>query len=169
MKIITFWNRYKKNRMAVIGLVLLTIIFLTALLAPFISPYSPWRTRAGPILLPPSPGYPMGTDDLGRDILSQLMWGSRISLVVGFFAAGISAFIGIVIGSISGYYGKNLDKILMSLAEFILVIPNFVLALTMVALYGSSYLIIIFVIAFAGWPSTARLVRGEFLTQMERA
>jgi len=169
MKIRAFWNRYSKNKMAVLGLILLTIIFAMALLAPLIAPYSPWRIRVGPTLTPPCPGYPMGTDDLGRDILSQLIWGTRISLVVGFFSAGISTLIGIFIGSMSGYYSGKLDKILMGLAELFLVIPNFVLALTLVALYGSSFYIIILVIGMAGWPSTARLVRGEFLSHRERA
>jgi peptide/nickel transport system permease protein len=168
MKFKTFWIRFKRNNTAIFGLILILLILAMALFAPIIAPYSPTRIRVGPRLVPPNLKYLLGTDDLGRDILSQIIWSSRISLLVGFVSAAISTLVGIIIGSISGYFGGFIDKILMRFTEVILVIPTFVLTLALVALYGSSYIIVIIVLSFASWPSTARLVRAEYLSQKER-
>lgn len=169
MKIREFWDRYKRNRLGAFGLIVLISIFLTAIFAPFIAPHSPWALNVGPRLKPPAVDYPMGTDDLGRDILSQVIWGCRISLFVGFVASLLTTLIGIIAGALAGYYGGYIDIILMRITDVIIVLPTFVLALMMVSLYGNSFYVIVVVIATTGWTSTARLVRAEYLTHKERA
>jgi len=110
----------------------------------------------------------MGTDDLGRDILSGILWGARVSMAVGLLAALTSTGIGVVVGALAGFYGKMLDDLLMRVTEFFLVIPRFFLVLVMVALFGNSLWHVILVIGVLSWPVTARLVRVEFLSLREK-
>jgi peptide/nickel transport system permease protein len=110
----------------------------------------------------------MGTDDLGRDILSGVLWGARVSIAVGLLAALTSTVIGVVIGAAAGFYGRTLDDVLMRVTEFFLVIPRFFLVLVMVALFGNSVWHVILVIGILSWPVTARLVRVEFLSLREK-
>jgi len=118
--------------------------------------------------LPPTANYPFGTDDLGRDIYSNVIYGARTSMMVGLLAAGISVLIGILVGAFSGYYGGKLDDLLMRSSEIFLVLPTFLLALIIVAIFGTNINNIIFAIAIVSWPRTARLLRAEFLTMKER-
>lgn len=113
--------------------------------------------------LPPSPKYLFGTDDVGRDVFHQVVVGAQTSVMVGLIAAMVSTIIGLIVGSMSGYYGRGTDVILMRATEFFMVIPMFILALVMVAILGASIWNIIFAIGILSWPRTARLVRGEFL------
>jgi len=106
-----FWNRFKKNKLAVAGGIIVLALFFTAILAPLISPYDPNDIDRKHILEQPNMKHLLGTDDLGRDVLSRMIWGSRISLAVGFVAVGISTFIGITLGALSGYYGGWKDRI----------------------------------------------------------
>jgi len=148
--------------------VVLTVFFTTlALMAPLISPYDPLR-MVGQSFRPPEDKHPMGTDDLGRDIYSGMLFGARISLMVGYLAAAASIAIGVIIGGVSGYYGGRIDDIMMRITELFLVIPRFFLALILVALFGASVWNLIFAIAILSWPGTARLVRAEFLSLKER-
>jgi peptide/nickel transport system permease protein len=154
--------------MAVGGLVLIVFIFLIAGVASFLAPYDPGKTEVSMKLKPPSPLHFLGTDQLGRDVFSRMLFGSRISLSVGFIAVGISIFIGILVGAIAGYYGGWLDSLLMRFVDTMLCFPSFFLILTVVALMGPSILNIMVVIGITSWMGTARFVRAEFLSLRER-
>jgi len=162
-----FIYQFKKNRVAVAGAVVIAFMVLLAIIGPAIAPYSPYAF-VGPAMQPPSPQFWMGTDDLGRDVLSRFIYGTRISMIVGFLAAATSVILGITLGAVSGYFGGLVDQVLMRTAELFQVLPQFFLALVLVALFGSSYVIIILVIGLLSWPSVARLARSEFLTLRER-
>lgn len=162
-----FWKRYRKNRAAVFGLLAIGFVIVVALITPYLDISSPFKMGEKP-LSPPSKANIMGTDDLGRDVMSRVMHGSRISLMVGFLASLTSTLIGILLGAPSGYYGGLIDDILMRITELFQVIPRFFLALIFVAIFGPSMWNIIIVIGFLSWPVTARLVRAEFLSLKER-
>jgi len=163
-----FWRQYSKSRTAVIGILLLTAICLVAVAAPIITWLPPLKSAVGNPFVPPTAKHPFGTDDLGRDIYSNVVYGARTSLMVGLLAAGISALIGILVGATAGYYGDRIDDLLMRTSEIFLVLPTFLLALIIVAVFGTSIKNIIFAIAVVSWPRTARLLRAEFLTIKER-
>ncbi len=167
MAVRDFWRKYKRNRTAVLGLIVTLVFCLIAILAPLISPFKPLSTGKDSFHAPDSK-YFMGTDDLGRDIFSGVLWGARTSIMTGLLAALTSTLIGVIIGSISGYYGGMKDVVLMRLTEFFLVIPRFFLVLMIVALFGSSIWNVIIVIGVLSWPVTARLVRAEFLSLKEK-
>lgn len=160
-----FWYRYRRNRLGVFGLVVVVSLLLVAVLAPWLAPYDPWSTSRNRFLPPLSPGHLLGTDQLGRDVLSGVIWGARVSLLVGFAAAATAMIIGIVVGAISGYFGGAVDAALMRITELFQVIPRFVLALLVVALFGSGLGKLILVIGLLSWPQIARLVRGQYLSQ----
>lgn len=164
---LNFWKKYKRNKAAVFGLLIVLFFILLAIISPVISTFKPLTTGNDSFFKPGSK-YLMGTDDLGRDIFSGVLYGSRVSIVVGLLAALTSTLIGILIGSLSGYYGGLIDDLLMRLTEFFQVIPRFFLALVIIALFGSSIWNIIIVIGILSWPITARLVRVEFLSLKER-
>ena len=163
----TFWEKYKRNRSALFGLYLVLFFVAMAILSSWIAPFAP-LTIGKDSFHPPDLTYLMGTDDLGRDLLSGVLWGSRVSLMVGLLAALTSTLIGVIVGSLSGYYGGAVDDLLMRITEFFLVIPRFFLVLIIVALFGNSIWNIIFVIGILSWPVTARLVRAEFLSLREK-
>jgi len=163
-----FWRYFKKNRLAVGGLVMVIIIFLIAIFAAVLSPYDPDKTEVSLKLKPPSSQNYLGTDHLGRDVFSRMLYGSRVSLTVGFIAVGISIFIGILIGTTAGYYGGWIDSVLMRFVDTMLCFPSFFLILTIVALLGPSIYNIMIVIGITSWEGTARFVRAEFLTLRER-
>ncbi|MFB3885544.1 MAG: ABC transporter permease [Thermodesulfobacteriota bacterium] len=164
----TFWHYFRKRRMAVGGLALIIVIFLVAGLASFLAPYDPGKTEVSVKLKPPSSLYYLGTDQLGRDVFSRMLYGSRISLSVGFVAVGISIFLGILVGAIAGYYGGWTDSLLMRFVDTMLCFPSFFLILTVVALLGPSIFNIMVVIGITSWMGTARFVRAEFLSLRQR-
>ena len=167
-KVGMFWRQYSKNRAAVAGLFLLAAICVIAIAAPVITWYPPLKSAVGNPFVPPTANHPFGTDDLGRDIYSNVVYGARTSLFVGLLAAGISALTGIFVGATSGYYGGKIDDLLMRTSEIFLVLPTFLLALIIVAVFGTNINNIIVAIAIVSWPRTARLLRAEFLTFKER-
>ncbi len=163
----SFVRRFRRNRAAVGGVLVLSLLLLCAVLAGVFGGASP-RTMGEVPLAPPSRQHLFGTDDLGRDVWTGVLHGSRVSLFVGVAAATTSAAIGILVGSTAGYYGGRFGDVLMRVTEFFLVIPTFLLALVLVAVSRPSIWKIILTIGALGWPSTARLVRAEFLSLRER-
>jgi peptide/nickel transport system permease protein len=162
------WQRFKRNKLAVAGGVIVLSLFFVALFAPLLAPYDPTGIDRKHILEPPGIYHPFGTDDLGRDILSRMIYGARISLAVGFVAVGISSLIGIFFGAIAGYYGGWLERIIMRFIDIMLTIPTFFLILAVIAFIGSSIWNIMAVIGLTSWMGVARLVRAEFLSLKER-
>jgi peptide/nickel transport system permease protein len=163
-----FWKRFKRNKLAVAGGVIVVVLFVVAVLAPFISPFNPNDIDRKHILEPPCARHPLGTDDLGRDVLSRMVYGSRISLSVGFIAVGIATIIGMLLGAASGYYGGWTDRAMMRFIDIMLSIPTFFLVLAVIAFVGPSIWNIMIVIGFTSWMGVARLVRAEFLSLKER-
>jgi peptide/nickel transport system permease protein len=163
-----FWQRFKKNRLALAGGIVVIVLFLIAIFADILAPYDPDDIDRRHILEPPSIRHPFGTDDLGRDVLSRMIYGSRISLAVGFVAVGISTIIGIILGALAGYYGGWTDRIIMRMIDIMLSIPTFFLILAVIAFVGPGIWNIMIVIGLTSWMSVARLVRAEFLSLKER-
>jgi peptide/nickel transport system permease protein len=163
----TFWGRYTKHKGAVAGLVVVVLLTGAALLAPALAPYDPFAL--GDISLSvPSSLHLMGTDHLGRDILSAVVWGLRVSLLVGFCSAVISVILGICIGGPAGYFAGKLDNLLMRATDAFMVLPTFFLILIVVAVFGGSIWKLIAMIGITNWPPIARVVRAEFLSLRER-
>ncbi len=161
-------TKFVKNKLAVFGAIILFFIILAALLAPVISPHAYEEQRLLDKLKPPSAEYLLGTDKFGRDLLTRLLYGARISLLVGFASVFGAITIGTVVGAVAGYFGGKLDGILMRFVDVLLSIPSIFLLITLVTIFqpGVDKLILIF--ALTGWMGTARLVRGEFLSLRTR-
>ncbi len=157
------WRRYRRRRAALVGLGLVMLLIVVALAAPLIAPRDPHTTSLNTLKAPGTPGFPLGSDNLGRDILSGVLWGSRVSLIVGVCAAATAILLGILIGAVAGFYGGWTDAMLGRLTELFQVIPRFVLALLVVALFGTGLWKLIAVIGALSWPQAARVVRGQFL------
>lgn len=162
-----FWDRLRQNRMALAGLSIVAVMFLVALLAPVIGK-DPAAIDVTKSLLSPQPEYPMGTDDLGRDVLARIMYGARISLLVGFVAVGIATLVGIVLGALAGFYGGWVDTIVMRFVDIMLCFPSFFLILAVIAFLEPSIWNIMIIIGLTSWMGVARLVRAEFLSLRER-
>ncbi len=167
-KLETFWSRLRRNRIAMAGLVLVLGLFAVALLAPWLAPYDPNFIDLKQVLMPPGPAHLLGTDTLGRDVLSRVIFGARISLLVGFVAVGIATLIGVLVGALAGYYGGAMDALLMRLVDLMLCFPTLFLILAVIAVLGPSIWNIMVVIGVTGWMGVARLVRAEFLSLRER-
>ena len=162
------WKRLRTNKLSVIGGIIVLTLFIVAVSAPLISPYNPDDIDRKHVLEPPGLHHLMGTDDLGRDVLSRMIWGARISLAVGFVAIGIATLIGTVLGALAGYYGGWFDRIIMRFIDIMLSIPTFFLILAVIAFIGPSIWNIMIVIGLTAWMGVARLVRAEFLSLKER-
>lgn len=168
MRISESWVRLWHNRLAISGLALVLGLFAVALLARWLAPYDPDFIDLKQVLMPPSPAHLLGTDTLGRDVLSRIIFGARVSLLVGFVAVGIATLIGLLVGALAGYYGGLLDQILMRLVDLMLCFPTIFLILAVIAVLGPSIWNIMAVIGLTGWMGVARLVRAEFLSLRER-
>jgi peptide/nickel transport system permease protein len=156
-----------RNRVAMSGLAILVIMSLLAVLAPAIAPYDPDAVDILHQLEAPSQAHILGTDLYGRDIFSRILYGGRITLVVGLIAVGIAASIGIVLGLIAGFYGGALDSIIMRLVDVLLAFPRILLALSIVGMLGPGLLNVMVAVGIAGIPGYARLVRGSVLSAKE--
>ena len=161
-------KRMFANPLARWGFFVIASILLLALLAPWIAPYDPDAIDVKAILLPPSTAHWMGTDGLGRDVFSRMLFGARISLLVGFVAVGIATAIGVVLGAIAGYYRGWVDIVIMRLVDVMLSIPTFFLILAVIAFLTPSIWNIMIVIGLTSWMGVTRLVRAEFLSLRER-
>ncbi len=165
-----FWAVFRTSKMGIAGVVVLALFVLMALLAPVLSDTA--RTDVtrvtGPPLVGPSWAYPLGTDNQGRSVLDLVIWGSRISLFVGFLSALVSMLVGASLGILAGYRGGVWDVLLMRFTDWFLVVPWLVLAIVCATIFGQSIWVIIFVIGLTSWPWTARLVRSQTLSVRER-
>jgi len=162
-----FWPRLRRNRLALFGGGVVLALFIVSLLAPLISPYDPSVINAMKVLSPPSWQHWFGTDELGRDVLSRVLYGSRVSLKVGFVAVGIAVSIGTVVGLVSGYYSGLVDATLMRMVDIMLCFPAFFLILAIITFLEPSIWYIMMVIGLTGWMGVARLVRAETLSIRE--
>ena len=166
-----FLHVFKKsliNPLAMLGFIIILSVLVLALLAPIIAPYDANDINVKAILLGPSQAHWMGTDGLGRDVLSRMLHGGRISLLVGLVAVGISTAIGIVLGALAGYYRGWVDTVIMRLVDVMLSIPSFFLILAVIAFLTPSIINIMIVIGLTSWMSVTRLVRAEFLSLSNR-
>ena len=164
----TFWRYFKRNRLAVGGMAMILVTFLIAGFASVLAPNDPGKTEVSLKLKPPSFEHYLGTDQLGRDVFSRMLYGSRVSLSVGFVAVAISILIGILVGAVAGYYAGWVDSFLMRFVDIMLCFPSFFLILTVVALLGPSLFKVMVVIGITSWMGTSRFVRAEFLSLRER-
>lgn len=160
----SIFKKALSNPLALIGFIIIVGVFILAMLAPVISPFDPNDIDVKAILLAPSWQHWMGTDGLGRDVLSRMLHGSRISLLVGLVAVGIATAIGIVLGAIAGYYRGWADTLIMRLVDVMLSIPSFFLILAVIAFLTPSIWNIMVVIGLTSWMGVTRLVRAEFLS-----
>jgi peptide/nickel transport system permease protein len=160
-------DRFLSHRLAVFGALVLTLMALGGLFAPLVAPHDPNKIDLLQIAQSPSLAHPLGTDAVGRDSLSRIIYGARISLAVGVCAVGIYIAIGFVLGALAGYVGGWVDNLLMRFTDIVMCFPTFVLILILVGMLGPSIWNVIFAIGLFGWPGIARLVRGQVLQLRE--
>ncbi|HDP25813.1 MAG TPA: ABC transporter permease [Deltaproteobacteria bacterium] len=163
-----FWSRMLRDKLAVAGMIIVLGFFVLSVATPLIAPYDPSLIDVDNILAPPSSTHLFGTDDLGRDVFTRMLFGAGISLKVGFVAVGIAVLIGTILGSLSGYYGGWADIIIMRVVDIMLCFPSFFLILAVIAFLEPSIYNIMAVIGLTSWMGITRLVRAEFLTLKER-
>jgi len=164
-----FWRRFCRNKGAVFGLMVLMLVALAAAVGPLVAQHDAWD-MAGVPFQPPlaEEGMPLGTDTMGRDILSGIIAGGRVSLLIGVVSTVVSLLIGVGVGAVSGYFGGWVDATLMRFSELFQAVPSFALAIVLVAIFQPSVQSIVAAIAVVSWPPVARLVRSEFLTLRQR-
>jgi peptide/nickel transport system permease protein len=167
-RILEAWQRFRRHRTAMAGLVVLIALFTLALSAPLLTSHNPTRQSLSEALRPVSPVHPLGTDHLGRDILARLLYGGRLSLVIGFLAVGLGVLIGVPLGAVSGFQGGYTDLLIQRLADILLSFPGFLLALSLVAILGVGLQNVIISVGISAVPSFIRLVRGSVLSIREQ-
>lgn len=159
---------FLRNRMAVLGLVLLALVLLGALLGPVLSPYDTVQQNISERLQSPSLTHPMGTDELGRDTFTRVLAGGRISLAVGGLATAVALVIGVLVGALAGFFRGWLDSVLMRLVDLMLSLPDLFLLILASALFGPSFVTIVIIVGLVRWMNLARLTRASFLALHER-
>ncbi len=157
-------RRFTSNRPALVGLAVVLLVIAAALLANVLSPRDPLATNLTRPRSAPTAEYWLGADSLGRDVASRLLFGARASLVVGLAAVALNVTIGLVAGAVAGYYGRAWDMLLMRVADVVLAFPLFVVVVSVVAILTPSLLNVVLVLGLLGWPTVARLVRGNVLS-----
>lgn len=163
-----FWTRFLRNRRAALGLVLLVIFLAMAIFAPELAPFKADEQFIADRLHEPSARYLLGTDGLGRDILSRAIYSAQISIPIGVFAMLVAIFIGVTIGMLSGYFGGLIDNVLMRLTDMLLAFPILFLLVTITALFGSTIPVLIFMLGITSWGVNSRVVRGQVLALKEQ-
>lgn len=164
-----FWRVYRRSKTGIIGLCMLIFFVAVALLAPYISPYDPTKAFLSAFLQPPSWNHPFGTNEAGQDLFSQVVYGTRASLTIGFAAAFIASTIGTLIGITAGYFGQFIRDLLMRLTDFFIVIPALVLMIVLASVLGSGLTSVVLAIGLVGWTGTARVVMSQTLSLKEQA
>lgn len=164
----TNFRRVFKNPMGVIGAVIVGLAIFSALAAPLIAPYNPFQQNLAEAFRGPSARHWFGQDDLGRDIFSRIIYGTRISLKVGIVTVSISALLGTFLGAVAGFWGGWIDEILMRITDILLAFPGILLAIGIMAILGPSLNNVLIALTLVGWKSYARLVRGEVLKEKEK-
>lgn len=173
-KILEFYLQFRKNKSALIGLYIVAILILCALLAPVLAPYDPLIQNLENRLIPPfwaeggSFAHILGTDDFGRDLLSRIIYGARISLMIGVVSVGISLFFGLIMGASAGYFGGKVDIIIMRIVDIMLSIPAILLAIVIVSILGPDLMNAMIAIGIVGVPTFARIVRASVLAEKEK-
>jgi peptide/nickel transport system permease protein len=162
-----FWAQYSKDKKAVLGLGIVTFFIILAVFAPLISPYDPFLLSDA-LYKPPSISHPLGTDSFGRDVLSRIVWGSRVSLFFGGCAASLSLLIGIVLGAIPGYFGGKIDDLFSRFFEIFLMIPRLVIIILVVAIFGSNIMYSVLVVGLTLWPTNAKIARAQVMSIKNR-
>jgi peptide/nickel transport system permease protein len=163
-----FWRRFARNKGAVVGLLILLLVFALAAAAPLLFPGSPWDMAGAPFMPPGEMGMLLGSDSLGRDVAAGIAHGARVSLMVGAVSTVAALFVGITLGAFAGYLGGVSDDLVMRFTEFFQTIPSFVLAILLVAIFTPTIGSVVFAIAVVSWPPVARVVRAEFLSLRSR-
>ena len=163
-----FWRVFAQNRMAVAGAVTLGLIVVASVLGPVLSPYDLNEQDLVNRLQPPSRAHPMGTDDLGRDSMTRVLAGGRLSLTIGALAALAAVVIGVLVGSVAGLFGRWVDAVLMRLVDLALSLPDLFILILVAALLGPSFATMVLIISLVRWMNVARLVRASFLSLRER-
>jgi peptide/nickel transport system permease protein len=163
-----FARAFLRNRGAVVGLVILLLVFLLAALAPVLFPFSPWDMQGAPFSPPGEDGFLLGTDSLGRDVAADIAYGAHVSLLIGAVSTVAAVTFGVVLGALAGYLGGAVDDVIMRLTEFFQTVPSFILAVVLVAIFTPSLLSIVIAIAVVSWPPVTRVVRAEFMTLRTR-
>lgn len=161
-------RRYARNRLSLVGMWIVLIIILTAIFAPWLAPYDPAKPDFMATLQPPTPAHLMGTDDLGRDVLSRVIYGTRVSLLAGLISVGIAVAVGLPVGLVSGFYRGRLDDLLMRVTDAMLSFPFLVLALALVAVLGAGLDRAMIAIGIVFVPAFIRLARGQALSEREQ-
>lgn len=163
------WRRLRRDYLALAGAIFLILVIVISLLAPVVAPKDPIEVNlAQRLVTPGTPGYPLGADDLGRDILSRLIWGGRVSLLIGFSAVLVAMVLGVFIGLVAGYFGGWLDTLIMRLIDILMAFPAILLAITIVASLGPGLRNAMLAVSIVGIPYYARIVRGSVLSLREQ-
>lgn len=164
----TVARRFARHRLGMASLCFLTVLVLMALLAPLLTPYGPDKL-VGKFSAPPSAAHLLGTDQVGRDVLTRLLYATRVSLLVGFMATAIATAVGVVLGLLSGYFGGAVDMVIMRFTDMVMSFPYILLVLVAAAVFTPGLWNMIFILGFVDWPGVARLVRGNVLSLRETA
>lgn len=163
-----FWSSFRRNKIAIVGVVIVGLMGFGALFAPVIAPYDPIEPHYTDRLVGPSLDYPLGTDELGRDIFSRLLYGARISLVIGFVAQTVSITIGTTLGLLAGWYGGWVDDVISRLIEITWAIPGLMFLIVIVTIFDPTPITIFLALGTIAWPGAARLMRSQVLTVKEQ-
>lgn len=162
------WYRFRRNKMAMVGAITIILLIFIAVFAPWVAPYNPYKVDLKEQFIAPGAKYLLGTDMYGRDVLSRVIFGTRISLIIGLVPSIISMVLGSVLGIISGYYGGKVDTAIMRVADMVMAFPSLLLAMAVMYTLGANLYNIFIALSIVGWAGTARVVRAQTLSIKEK-